>query len=1060
MARFHCIAYFGTYVLCLLCCAALAAATVHMYQEDFNTSHYRDAVLTTACWDTLSGELKMPPFEPAIIGSLDTPGTALWIAVAGDYAYVADYWQGFRVIDISDPTLPVEIGACDTPGQAHWVAVAGRYAYVADYWYGLQVIDVSDPTCPTIVGNVDVPDIATAVVLAGDYAYVAGGLNGLHIIDISDPLHPSMAATVNTPDVAVDVAVSGDYAYVTDRYSGLRVVDISDPLHPFEAGNVDTDDYAYGIAVAGDYAYIADGWSGLQVVDIHNPMSPSKAGKVAMPGGARGIMVTANYAYVTHSSPDGMQVVDISDPSNPAIITSLAAPGHSPCALVEAGNRAYVCNGHIGVVVWQIAEEVLPPRFASSFATPSYAHGIAAAGRYVFVAHSGLSAATGGLQIVDVTDPYSPTLLGGCDTPGITLDVAVSGDYAYLADEAAGLQVIDVKDPSNPVIVGNCDTPGVCRDVAISGDYAYVPDGYSGLQVIDIADPTNPTIAATCDTPDHAYGLAIDGDYAYVADRHTGLQVLDISDPTAPAIVGSCDTPGVAWGVVISGDYAYVTDEGEGLQVIDIRQPTSPVIVATYDTPDLALGLVVSGDRAYVTDYSSGLQVIDISDPTNPSLAASYDTPDWAHDVAVSGDYAYVADYRSGVQVIEVSQRLLNTAGNLAQSLPVDQSDDEIITGARLLSTQADSIRWELSADGGSNWQEFVPGADLGSFLFPGTDLLWRSAHFYAGLGINPTCTQLEVQWESHPPVIPATIDIDPDVLNPRSGGKWITAYIELPEGYDPNEIDISTALLNETVLAAAAPTAIADHDSDGVLDRVVKFSRSEVIAVLPRGEHVEVRVAGEVAEIPFAGADTIRVLMPEVICPNGGEIFEVGDECTVTWQVPAGYLPDWYNIYYTADDGAGWTVMAERVEGTSYVWLVPDDASSIYRVLVEAYDAIGVMGYDVSDQTFTVGSSSRVPQPDPIPTNFTFYVASANPSTHGGAVHLDLPEAARVRITVQDVRGHLVRILIDEDWPAGSQVIAWDGRNDSGARVPSGIYFVSVEEAKHRAVVKIVLVQ
>jgi len=83
------------------------------------------------------------------------------------------------VIDISDPANPVIFGSVDTPGNAYGVAVAGNYAYVADESAGLQVIDISDPANPAIAGSVYTPDNAYDVTVAGNYSYVASrwGLN-------------------------------------------------------------------------------------------------------------------------------------------------------------------------------------------------------------------------------------------------------------------------------------------------------------------------------------------------------------------------------------------------------------------------------------------------------------------------------------------------------------------------------------------------------------------------------------------------------------------------------------------------------------------------------------------------------------------------------------------------------------------------------------------------------------------------------------------------------------------------------------------------------------------
>ncbi len=102
--------------------------------------------------------------------------------------------------------------------------------------------------------------------------------------------------------------------------------------------------------------------------------------------------------------------------------------------------------------------------------------------------------------------------------------------------------------------------------------------------------------------------------------------------------------------------------------------------------------------------------------------------------------------------------------------------------------------------------------------------------------------------------MISATVDIDPDTLNLRSKGKWITAYIELPEPYDVKDIKVDTITLN------GLPVERADVQ-DGVL--MVKFDRQAVQAMVSEGDDVELTVTGEVNWIPFEGSDTIRVIMP-----------------------------------------------------------------------------------------------------------------------------------------------------------------------------------------------------
>ena len=60
--------------------------------------------------------------------------------MAGNYAYVAAYGAGLRIINVSDPAHPTEVGSYDTPGSAQDVAVSGNYAYVAGRDGGLVIL--------------------------------------------------------------------------------------------------------------------------------------------------------------------------------------------------------------------------------------------------------------------------------------------------------------------------------------------------------------------------------------------------------------------------------------------------------------------------------------------------------------------------------------------------------------------------------------------------------------------------------------------------------------------------------------------------------------------------------------------------------------------------------------------------------------------------------------------------------------------------------------------------------------------------------------------------------
>jgi hypothetical protein len=545
------------------------------------------------------------PANPTIVGSYNTPGDAWGVAIAGDYAYVADD-GGLQVIDISDPTSPTFAGSYTTPGSAIDVAISGDYAFVTDYYQGVQVIDIADPSSPSLAGTYNTPDRAYGIDIAGDLAFVADSFTGLVILDISDPTNPDTVRICDTPSDANGVDVAGDYAYVADGTSGIQVIDISDPTSPFIAGSYVPlpNNNAWDVVVSGDYAYMAQGFSGLQVIDISDPTSPGPSENFNTPGNSFSVVVSGEFAYVADYT-FGLQVIEVADAVLPPLpVGSYDTPGDANRVAVS-GDYAYVADWTSGLQVVDVADPTTPV-WAGSLGTPGGARDVAVAGDYAYVAD-----ASSGLQVVDITDPTNPTPAGSYNTTHKARAVVVSGDYAYVADYYSGLQVIDIADPTTPTLAGSYDTPGWAWGVAVSGDYAYVADLFGGLQVIDISDPTNPGLAAEYMTPGTPFGVAISGDYAYVADGDSGLVVLDITDPATPTLAGDLRAPYAAFGVAVSGDYAYLGGWGAGLVVVDISDPTDPVWTESREGGD-AWGVTISGDHAYIGNRSFGLLVMEV----------------------------------------------------------------------------------------------------------------------------------------------------------------------------------------------------------------------------------------------------------------------------------------------------------------------------------------------------------------------------------------------------------------------------------------------------------------
>ncbi len=192
---------------------------------------------------------------------------------------------------------------------------------------------------------------------------------------------------------------------------------------------------------------------------------------------------------------------------------------------------------------------------------------------------------------------------------------AVGGHYVYIACGEAGVQVVDVSDPAAPVLVGAADTPGAACDVAVHGDTLSVADAAGGLQVVDALAPDAPAVIGASATATATAGAFAQGPVTFLAEGSGGLRIVDLSNPSAPSTLGTCDTPGDARDVVVVGQYAYVADGAAGVQIVDVADLTDPAIVGNAAVAGAAEALVVFAGRAYVATGAGGLQIVSVPLP-------------------------------------------------------------------------------------------------------------------------------------------------------------------------------------------------------------------------------------------------------------------------------------------------------------------------------------------------------------------------------------------------------------------------------------------------------------
>ena len=82
------------------------------------------------------------------------------------------------------------------------------------------------------------------------------------------------------------------------------------------------------------------------------------------------------------------------------------------------------------------------------------------------------------------------------------------------------------------------------------------------------------------------------------------------------------------------------------------------------------------------------------------------------------------------------------------------------------------------------------------------------------------------------------------------------------------------------------------------------------------------------------------------------------------------------------------------------------------------------------------------------------------NPITNGTSIAYRVPAAGSLGLVLFDIRGRVVRRLVDRVAEEGDHAVYWDGRDDNGQRVPSGTYFARLQTGGSSQSARIVLVR
>jgi hypothetical protein len=478
-----------------------------------------------------------------------------------DYLYVAAEEYGVQIIDFSNPSDLELLDIFYPGGEPTKIAINDHYMYISLGVPGIAVYDILLPETPQYLftwnetgGN------AKGIFLYpdGQHLLVSDFASGAHILSLEFPNLPQWINTVsiNLPYVAVDVCGENDYGVCSYMNYGLQTFDLfGNVLDTLSTGTSTLTVFTYN-----GYSYVCKGDSGLKVVDTSSPDSMSIVYNYWNLGQLSNSVKRNNLLYIANSYA-GIYVMNISDRSNPFVVdTVLEEEVIYDVILSPDLNYLYAADMLEGVRVFDLSQPQHPNLINTVTTEPDIgAHSLEIFGNTLF-----LAVYNEGFNAFDITDPTNPVLFDWADTSTHyyrEIEVTEDGQHLFACAQNFGILIYTIYGQDSVHYEYTLDIFNNSFDIAIDGDYAYIAAWDDGLYVMDISNYAYVFKIDSLPADNAISSVSVLNDnYLAMSDWAEGFAIVDISDPEDLSEVDRIETPGLAKKACFDGRYIYLCD--------------------------------------------------------------------------------------------------------------------------------------------------------------------------------------------------------------------------------------------------------------------------------------------------------------------------------------------------------------------------------------------------------------------------------------------------------------------------------------------------------------------
>ena len=697
----------------------------------------------------------------------------------------------------------------------------------------------------------------------------------------------------------------------------------------------------------------------------------------------------------------------------------------------------------------------------------------------------------GGMDIISLEDPFNPVKVGEYTSTFTSAhNLFIADGYAYIFganNDAGGCRILDLSNPEYPVEVGSWENT-YFHDGFVKNDTLYGCGIYIGsLYIIDVSNKSNPTTLVEYNYSDygcHAVWVTDDSKYAVTGDEENGgyVYIFDIQDFDNINMVATWypDEPEVqnksVHNVLIKDDLLYVSYYVYGTRIVDISDPNNPIEVGYYDWYPGQQGLYsgnwgtypfTENGLIYSTDYSgNGLFVMSYPFMGEIEFEELPDTENNVDPITLSVSIDESSDYSVDYSTLMLYWGL---NGTITDSTALTMSGDSYI-GSITPTGQNGTMHYYVAFNTMTDERVTKPyGAPYASFTFNiGTDNVFPEIELITDLADqfypsgsyevvsiasdNIGIGMVELFWQVGNGEIQTVTCTE---LNDQDYGviyEGVLSYEDISPGTEITYWSGATDASNQSNQSESEQKhfyvsdnyVLGDFENEEALDRwdLGGWGRQYV------NDDIQWALNDSPGGLYSPNVSNACYLIETLDLTQFNQAYLQFTSAEMLYDGDYGYLQ------IKRGNNPGWSTLLtvngyiEIVERNVSLNSFMDESELYIRLLMTSNSTDESQGWFVDD-IFLVLNQDMPPNVNTasgiinLPDQIQLYPNYPNPFNPITNIAFSLSKHSLVDLKIVDIEGRQIRHLLSNGFAAGRHGVSWNGTNDLGTAVGSGIYFM-----------------